>query len=152
MAQDGVRAFLTGDKALDELLESLPKKVQNKYARKGTRAGARIGMQEAKALVPVDEGDLERTLTVRTAKAPGGKRLKRGEVGHAVTHREPEASFHSLFLGFGTKYMDPNEYMIDAVFSKQAEIVAANRDAIKQGVEKDGVAANRAAMKEHPPL
>lgn len=148
MAQDFMRAVLTGDKALNRLLDELPDKVQKKYARQGTRAGAKIAKDEAVNLVPHDEGTLERTLTVRTAKGPHGKRLQKGEVGHAVTHREPEQSFHSLFVGFGTKFMDRDDYMIDAMFSKQAQIVRASQMAIKTNVERDGRIANRRGKAE----
>ena len=150
MAQDGVRAFLTGDRALNRLLETLPDKVQRKYARLGTRAGAKIVMEEAKSLVPVDEGVLYETLTVRTAKGPHGRRLQKGEVGHAVTHREPEESFHSLFVGFGTRWMDRDDYMIEALFGKQPEAVAASRKAIKFGVEREGAISNRKGKTEKP--
>lgn len=98
--------IITGDKKLDRALRSLPAKLQKKGVRKATRESAKTVLADAKRGIAHESGRLEKSLTVRTAKGRGGKRLARGTIGHAVATREglfQGDAFYGGFIEFGTK-------------------------------------------------
>lgn len=70
--------FLTGDKKLERIFKTLPKKLQNKIIRDALKVPAKAIQQSAKALVPVDEGELKRAIRVRAM------RRRRGFIGRSV--------------------------------------------------------------------
>ena len=87
MARDSIQISFTGDKQLDAALESFPKKFQNKVIKPTLRnAMKEVVLTDAKRNTPVRTGMLRRSLKVRTAKGPNGKRLPRHVVGSALTH------------------------------------------------------------------
>lgn len=70
--------------------------------RKATRAAAKHVLELARQFVPVDEGDLEASLTVRAMKG----RRRRGTVGASVLTREGMFrgdEFYGGFVEFGTR-------------------------------------------------
>ena len=98
--------IITGDEQLDRTLRDLPVKLQKTGIRKATRAAAKAVRDDALRRVPVFSGDLERSITVRTAKRSNGKSLPRHMFGHAVATREAMftgETFYGGFIEFGTK-------------------------------------------------
>ncbi len=129
--------ILTGDKQVDRMLATLEPKLQKKAIRKGTREGAKIVLQRAKQLVPVDEGTLLRSMSVRTAKREGGQRLPRGTMGHSVQHVQRKGKgdpFYAHFVEFGTVKWEGHKYIRKALYDSRDQIVKANQEAIRAGV------------------
>jgi HK97 gp10 family phage protein len=97
----GGGVIVTGFEELDKALGEFPAKVQKAMARKGTRKAAKdIVLPDAINRVPVDTGDLEESLTVRTIKR------SRGKIGHMVTTKEgffKGDQFYGAMVEFGTK-------------------------------------------------
>ena len=97
---------LTGDKKLDRTLKEMEPKLAKKGIRKATRAAAKVVLADAKRLVAVDTGRLERSLVVGVAKGPRRKRLPRGTMGHAVATKDGTMfvgdQFYGGFIEFGT--------------------------------------------------
>lgn len=128
----------TGFPEVDHLLKTLENKLKRKAIRKGTRAGAKIVVARARALVPVDTGLLESTLTVRAAK-----KVERGNIGHSVTHRQSwkEDPFYAHFVEFGTvRWPGGSPYIRPALYDSRTKVVAVARAAMKTGV--DEISAN----------
>jgi HK97 gp10 family phage protein len=69
------RVTITGLKELDRQLGELPKALGKKIVRKAVREAARPVLADAKAAVPVDSGDLKKSLKLkafkRSRKRPG---------------------------------------------------------------------------------
>ena len=134
---------VSGNKAIDLMFSTLEPKLKRKALRKGTRAGAKVVLEKAKIRVPVDEGNLLRTMKVRAAQRdPTTRRpLQRGEVGHAVTHVAPKGEygrgsldpFYSQFVEYGTEVIDPSRYLRSSLYDSAIQIVKANqREILKE--------------------
>ena len=130
--------IMTGDKEVDRLLATLEPKLQKKAIRKGTREGAKVVLERARSLVPVDTGTLLDTMTVRSAVGTGRGRLRRGTIGHMVTHRETGAEdpFYAHFVEFGTRVWQGDRYIRPALYDSAKQVVGASRKAIREGVEE----------------
>lgn len=86
---------IKGGKELDAFLRSLPVKVERNIMRAALRAGAAVLREEAKANVPVDSGDLRRSIRVTTS-------FKKGIVRAAVK-TDPTIAFYAQMVEYGTK-------------------------------------------------
>lgn len=82
---------VNGLKELGKLLGELPEKLQRNVMRGALRAGAAPILREAKALVPVDQGDLKKSLRVSS-------RIKQG-VPTATVKSE---KFYAKMVEYGT--------------------------------------------------
>lgn len=144
---------LTGDKQVDMMFRTLETKVKKKVLRKGTREAAKQVLEKAKTRVPVDEGNLLRTLKVRTAQKDATTRrpLKRGEIGHSVTHVAPKGEFgrgsldpfYSQFVEYGTVVIDPVRYLRSSLYDSQRQIVETNKKVLRQEIPKIAAEARR---------
>ena len=151
---------MTGDRQVDKMLATLLPKLQKKAIRKGTREGAKVVLNTAKSRVPVDEGNLLRTLKVRAAqKDPTTRKpIKRGDIGHSVTHVGPKGEigrgtndpFYSQFVEYGTVVIDPSRYLRSSLYDNQREVTRQSQKAIARGVEeiarKERIADPRLAL------
>lgn len=142
--------ILTGDKELDKTLRDLPVKLQKKGIRKATRAAAKMIKDDAVRRVPVFSGELERSLTVRTAKRANGKALPRHTFGHAVATREAMFqgdTFYGGFIEFGTKLrltrsgesrgaVDETSFIREALYGNKHQVRSIFRRELKQALEQ----------------
>jgi len=80
-----------GGRELQAFLNTLPAKVEKNIMRSALRQGANVIKDEAKAQVPVDQGDLEKSIRVST-------RSRRGEVKAIVKTDDYKAKW----VEFGT--------------------------------------------------
>jgi len=85
---------IIGGRELDAFLQALPVKVEKNILRSALRAGANEFKKPAQARVPVDEGDLRRSIRVTT-------RTKKGTVYAAVKIGGRRAP-HAHLVEFGT--------------------------------------------------
>lgn len=92
----------TGIKQLDKKLADMPDLMRRKPMRRGTREVAKFTLRQAKREAPHDEGDLERSLKVKSAKR--SRKLK-GLVGATVETSEgmfQGDQFYGGMVEFGT--------------------------------------------------
>jgi HK97 gp10 family phage protein len=88
---------VTGLADLDRILKTLPAKVEGNVMRGALRAGQKVIMEEAKALVPVDQGALRDSIRIQFRR----RRRKRGWVRmHLVAGNE--AAWYASLIEFGT--------------------------------------------------
>lgn len=86
---------ISGGEALAKALKTLPARIERNIMRSAMRAGARVLANEAKANVPIKEGDLRRSIRVTT-------NTRKGEVtARAVAGNRKEA-FYAHMVEFGT--------------------------------------------------
>lgn len=84
-----------GGRELDAFLQQLPVKVEKNILRAALRAGANQFRSGARQKVPVDDGDLKRSIRVTT-------RTKRGTV-YAAVKAGGRTAPHAHLVEFGTK-------------------------------------------------
>lgn len=85
---------ITGGKELAEFLQGLPLKIEKNIMRAALRAGARVIANEAKLNVPVQDGDLKRS--IRTAS-----NAKKGLV-EAYARAGDKKAWYYRFVEYGT--------------------------------------------------
>lgn len=64
---------ILGDKVLEKRLKALPLKVQKKILRKAFRSTAKDILSDARIRVPIDTGNLRKSLRVRALKKAKGR-------------------------------------------------------------------------------
>lgn len=124
---------------LEELLKALdqfPKNLQKKALRPALREGAKVIHKQAKRFVPVDEGDLKRSLKVRAAK-----RNRKGIVAVNVqTSSEANVfsgeQFYGAFVEFGTSKTPAQPFLRPALDTSATEAKEAVADKLAQQIPK----------------
>ena len=149
---------LKGAKEVQQFLQQLPVKVERNILRSALRAGAKVMADEAKQNVPVDDGDLQRSIRVSTrarkgtvyayAKA-GGKNVywhnwvEFGTAAHLIKGKNGKSLF---FNGTFTKSVShpgakPKPFMRPALDAKASEAINAVGRQIKARLNKLGLNA-----------
>ena len=95
MAQPTI--WITGDKAVDRRLKKFTLKLQKKIFRKVVRKAAEPVLATARANVPVDSGDLKKSLKVRAMKR---SRRNKNRVGVQVGTGEKFFLGDQFYAGF----------------------------------------------------
>ena len=125
-------------KALIKTLQTLPKNIQNNVVVGGIRAGANVVREEARRLVPVDKGDLKKSLATIRRKA------KQGEITFSVTaSKGKHRSWHGHFVEFGTSKMVAKPFLRPALENKQDEVLEAAKDYIGNRLPNEVAKARR---------
>lgn len=117
---------VTGWKELQRTLDTLEPKMSKRALRKGTRKGAQLVADMARSLVPVDEGDLEGTITVRA------QRRSRTSLGHNMvvgTEQGGGEAYYAGFVNFGTRFQQADLFATQAF---QTMWPAAEQTVIKE--------------------
>lgn len=86
--------YISGLKELNELLQQLPANIEKNVMRGAVRAGSVVFMDKAKENAPVQDGDLKKSIKVKT-------RSKRGKVSATVQAGDKKA-FYAHMVEFGT--------------------------------------------------
>jgi HK97 gp10 family phage protein len=152
---------ISGGKELGQFLQSLPLKIEKNIMRAALRAGARVIANEAKLNVPIQDGDLKRS--IRT-----GSNAKKGKV-EAYAKAGDKKAWYYRFVEFGTaahiikgknggmlRFMAKNgkaiqtlqvshpgaiakPYMRPALDSKSGEAVMAVSNKIRERLTQEGI-------------
>lgn len=86
---------ITGGRELDQLLQTLPTKMQKNINRAGLRAGAVVLREEVRNNVPVQSGDLRKSIRI-TSRARGADVSVSVKAGDSV-------AYYARFVEFGTR-------------------------------------------------
>ena len=111
-----------GGAELQAYLNQLPAKMEQNVMRSALRQGANVIRKEAQATVPVDSGDLRKSIKVRT-------RSRRGQVTATVETKD----FKAHWIEFGT---EPHE-----ITPKQPEGALAFGNTVVKSVQHPGTQA-----------
>lgn len=156
-----LEAKFTGLKQLDEALQSLPDKLQRNVLRAALRAGGKPIADEAKRLVPVDSGRLQKSIKVTsrlvqgtpTAKVSVGGRKKGqpfyahliefGTAAHAIMAREGTKSLFINGVAVG-KYVEhpgakAKPFMRPAMDSQARTAVERFSEVVRSRLTKQGI-------------
>lgn len=85
---------ITGGKELAEALKQMPKQLQQNVMRQALRAGAKVIQDKAKELVPVDTGDLKKSIKIGTSS--------RGKEVRSTVATKGDGAYIARFIEFGT--------------------------------------------------
>lgn len=135
-----------GDKDLKRLFEILPAKVNKKILLAAFRKGAKPLIKESRQNVPVDEGDLKRSIGTVTAK-PKNRNKAAVRVGPRIGKAKNAKGYHGHLIEFGTaprktksgKFTGStpaNPFMSPAWESKKDEVQREINENIGEVVEK----------------
>lgn len=137
----GINFTVTGVAALDRKFRDLPKKLQNKILRDEIKAAAGPMHATAKALAPVDEGNLQRAIKIRAMKR------KRGFVGRSIIvdpkRLAPDQAegmrkyVAGLFAEYGTQHAEEHPYMRPAYEAKADSTKAQAIRNISRRIEQE---------------
>lgn len=98
-----------GLKELNDALEKLPDKLQKRAVSNAMAAGAREIRNEAKRLVPVEEGTLKENIVVsKTVKIKGQRKSLKGS---AVVGLRNEARYYGHLIEFGKSNTAPQPFL-----------------------------------------
>lgn len=134
---------ITGLKELQAKLAELPSRVSKKIAREGLTKGARIVRDRAKELVPVDDGDLRKSIKVRglmRAKQMGFLKATKGidqgvpPVGKEVAATAP----HAHLIEKGRKGAAAQPFLSAALEQTRDAVVAAIADSVSASLKEIG--------------
>jgi len=114
---------------LHQVLQGLPAKIERNIMRGALRAGTKIIKDQAVLGVPVDEGNLKKSIRIKTSS-------KRGVVRATVAAGKDEVVYAS-YVEFGTSKMTPRPFMRPALDSTKEAAIAAAVDYIKQRLDKE---------------
>ena len=133
---------LTGIDAIDKKLKELEPKLANKLSTKVMRKAAKPVLAAARAKVPVDEGTLKKSLTIRAMT-----RRHKHKVGARVMTKPPSKwqksigsrgdAFHALFVEFGWKYGAPQPFLIPALREKESEVKAILKEEVENAIQEE---------------
>lgn len=123
-----IKTEIQGARELDKLLGQLPKKMGFTALRGAVRAGAKIIMEDAKARVSVDTGDLRDSIRIQKVRARGTS------VTFVVGAEKKE--FYGQFIEFGTSKQSARPWLRPAFDTRVKEALDKIGDELGKRVER----------------
>jgi HK97 gp10 family phage protein len=113
-------------------LERLDLRVQRQLARNAVMAAARLAASFMRQIVPVDEGDLKRSIKARFPKGRG----RMGRVGQAVAYANAAAG-HAGLVEYGHGHQAAQSYLRRTIDEQQAAIVERRNSNLATGIQRE---------------
>lgn len=145
-----------GLKELGQQMDKLDKKVRNRIARAATAAGARHIRDTAKAMVPVDTGQLKQNIVVKKFRdrQPDktlygiGLISKESTYGDTKTNRRKgragksywtDKAYYGHMVEFGTRKMPAQPFLRPALETQKEQTVAVVKKRLTEELVKEGM-------------
>lgn len=131
---------------LDELKKAfnlLPQRVAAKAASKSVREGAKVIQKAAKAKVPVDTGNLKRSIAIKVLNKKRDAMEVVAIIGPGAGHFSKKKQtrtgdgFYGFFVECGTKKMKAQPFMRPAYDESKIEAQQAIMDIIGEAIETE---------------
>jgi HK97 gp10 family phage protein len=130
MANSIVQMEWRGLADMDKLLQRLGPDIANKAGQKAANMAAKVIVDEAKRRVPVDSGDLRKSIVVRADK----KRYQgEGEVVAVMGFRKPH-SRRAHLTEFGTSRSRKQPFFIPAMESKSQDALDKLEEVLQKAI------------------
>lgn len=124
-------------KGLEELiknLNSLPEKIEKRVLRAAVRQGANVIKKKAQEYVPIDKGDLKKSIKV------SGEKAKPGVIAFKVQPTDNKKKGISVFYGrfqeFGTSKMAAKPFMRPAYDEAGEDVINKVIDTVKSKIDE----------------
>lgn len=125
---------IKGLEALINNLYALPEKVEKRVIRAAVRQGANVIKKKAQDYVPIDKGDLKKSIKVSGAKAkPGVIAFKIRPVG---SKKKGGNIFYGRFQEFGTSKMVAHPFMRPAYDEAGEDVLNTVINTIKSKLDE----------------
>ena len=126
-------------KNLLQALGQFPKNIQKNVMRGAIRAGANIVRDRAKELVPVDKGDLKKTIGVVQRKAPANQYV------FSITNRKglKVKGWYAHFVEFGTVKQAAQPFMRPAFEQSESNVLSTAKEYIVKRIPAEVAKAKR---------
>lgn len=124
---------VVGAPELKAQLAALEPKVAKKLTRKAMREAQKIVLADAKRLVPVDTGQLRKSLAIRALKR------SRSRFGVSVQTKEglfKGEQFYGGFIELGTKKMEAKPYLRPALYDNEAKVRETFADSLREFIRE----------------
>lgn len=121
-------------------LETLPINIQKNIMTGATRASANVVSNEAKRLVPVDEGTLKKSIGITKRKSKN-----KSIVSFSVSPRKggKNDGFYGIFIELGTSKMVAKPFLRPAADNTLEETLQASKDYISKRLPEEVAKAKR---------
>lgn len=129
---------LEGLSEVNKALEKLPDKLQDRAIKNAMAAGARKIRDEAKRLVPVDDGTLREGIVV--ARKVKKSRTRKGSV---VVGIRGDGRFYAHMVEWGTSHSAPNPFMRPALDNASDEALKVIGPKLGKEIEKQAGKLNQ---------
>lgn len=129
---------LLGAPELQAQFKLLPLKVQKKLLRQGMRKAGKLLRDEAQRLVPVDRGDLKKSIKVRAllrGRGSFGVRIMTGT--RSELGIDPDATgYYPASVEFGSRTQPAQPYLRAAADAKREEVFSIMRESVRAGIRE----------------
>jgi HK97 gp10 family phage protein len=135
-APGGTGFEITGIAELDATLNEMEKRTMRKHVARAVRTVAKKVLAEAKMLVPVDEGELKKSLKIRRAKR--SRKLKNQVVDQVFTGEGffKGDQYYGGFVEYGTVKMSARPFLRPAVYSQKYTANITFRQAVVDSISE----------------
>ncbi|MHB8100371.1 MAG: HK97-gp10 family putative phage morphogenesis protein [Sulfuricurvum sp.] len=127
-------AEIKGIEELIKQLQDLPEKIEKRVVRAAVRQGANIIKDKAKDNVPVNEGDLKKSIKVK------GVRGKPGTIAFVIrptsSKKKGKSVFYGRFQEFGTSKMAAKPFMRPAYDEAGQDVIDKVVNTIKSKLDE----------------
>ncbi len=102
-----VKISVTGLKEIDDVIKGLPSQVQDRVLKTAHADAAKIGVEAAKALVPVKSGNLKNSIGIERVSMKRTNEV--GLVQYGPRRRNGNKGFHGHLIEYGKTNRDGTE-------------------------------------------
>lgn len=125
---------INGLKEIIDKLNSLPEKLENKVIRAAIRQGANVIKDKVKSYVPVDTGDLKKSIKVT------GTRYQKGKIAFVVrptpNKKKKVSVYYAKFVENGTSKMAAKPFLRPAFDEAGDDVLNKTIEVIKSKIEE----------------
>lgn len=132
---DGFDFKLEGFDELDKALAKLDNRVQKRISLKALRAGAKIIAKQAKDNVPVNTGNLRKSIGTFAAKRKAF--FKEVLIGTRSGKKRKNDGFYGRFVELGTSKKRPQPFLRPAVKDKSGEAIKKLGEVLADEIVKE---------------
>jgi HK97 gp10 family phage protein len=134
---------IEGLESLQKAFSLLPQRVAVKAASKAVRAGANVILKAARMKVPVDTGNLKKSIAVKVLNKRRDAMQVAAIIGPRVVNRRSKAKhdgFYGFFVEYGTKKVRSQPFMRPAYDENKVAAQQAIMDIVGEAIEREAQA------------
>jgi len=135
-----------GVKELQKSLKQFPKNIQKNVMTGAVRAGAKPIVKRARELVPVEHGDLKKSIRIKKRRIPKGSTMLKFSIhagGNIRVNGESLRPYYAHMIEFGTSQMSAQPFMRPALEQEAGNAIKYVREYIEKRIPKEIAKARR---------
>ncbi len=135
-----------GVKELQKSLKQFPKNIQKNVMTGAVRAGAKPIVKLSRELVPVEHGDLKKSIRIKKRRIPKGSTMLKFSIhagGNIRVNGESLRPYYAHMIEFGTSQMSAQPFMRPALEQEAGNAIKYVREYIEKRIPKEIAKARR---------